>query len=132
MASVKWLATGALAAAVLSGCGTTAKPVAGSIPANAPSAGHAQVDDPRALHIPCLQAHHLPVIEQGQTDLLIGSAPGDPTITFAPTPGAAQDLQIRAQVAGAEVIGSALLYPHQGSDAELQVIEDCLTQGVSG
>jgi hypothetical protein len=30
------------------------------------------------------------------------------------------------------VIGSALLYPNQASDAELNQIETCLAQGVSG
>jgi hypothetical protein len=122
----------ALAAVVLSACGTTSKPVAGSIPATSTKTGHAIIDDARVNHISCLQAHHLPVIEQGQTNLLIGTAIGDPTITFAPTPGAAQEEQITNRVESAEVIGSALLYPHRASDAELQVIEDCLAQGVSG
>jgi hypothetical protein len=122
----------AVAALAVSACGSTAKPVAGSIPANATTVGHAKVDDPRAMYVPCLQAHHLPVVERGQTDLLIGTAPGDPTVAFTPTPGAAQSYQITMQAPGAEVIGTALLYPHQASDAELQVIEDCLAMGVSG
>jgi hypothetical protein len=51
---------------------------------------------------------------------------------FTPTPGSAQADQIRAAAQGAEVIGSALLYPNQGSDQELAQIETCLTRGVSG
>jgi hypothetical protein len=121
-----------LAAVGLSACGTSSKPVAGSIPTNAPKAGHATVDDPRARHISCLRAAGLPVVKQGQTNLLIGTAVGDPTVTFAPTPGAAQEEQITNRVESAEVIGSALLYPHRASDDELQTIEDCLAEGVSG
>jgi hypothetical protein len=132
MSIAKLLPAAACVALALSACGTTARPVAGSIPPTAPTAGHAKVDDPRTTHITCLRAHHLQVIEQGQTNLLIGTAPGDPTVTFTPTPGAAQTDQITGRVESAEVIGSALLFPHQASDAELQVIEDCLAQGVSG
>lgn len=121
-----------LTAILLSACGTSAKPVAGSVPPTSTNAGHARVDDPRAKHVACLLAHHLPVIEQGQTNLQIGGTLGDPTVTFAPTPGAAQEEQITNRVESAEVIGSALLYPHRASDAELQVIEDCLAKGVSG
>ena len=53
-------------------------------------------------------------------------------MNFAPTPGAAQDAQISGRVTGAEVIGSALLYPDQASDGLLQTVEDCLAAGVTG
>jgi hypothetical protein len=33
---------------------------------------------------------------------------------------------------GAEVIGSALVYPHQTPDSVLSSIEACLAQGVQG
>ncbi len=33
---------------------------------------------------------------------------------------------------GAEVIGSALLYPNAASDSELSKVEACIAQGVSG
>jgi len=39
-------------------------------------------------------------------------------------------VQIDGQVESAEVIGSALLYPNQGSTSELNSIEGCLDQGV--
>jgi len=79
-----------------------------------------------------LQAHHLPVARIGLTNLQVGSLPGGPTIVFEPTPGAAQADQIRGQAQAAEVIGSALVYPHQAPDDELKTIENCLTSGVSG
>ena len=55
-----------------------------------------------------------------------------PPFQFTPTPGAAQDQQISGHTPGAEVIGSALLYPGTAPDSELQPIEDCLAQGVKG
>ena len=96
------------------------------------------VDDPRtyasANNLRCLQQHHVPVQSVGQTDLQIGPSPGGPTVHFEPSPGAAQAQQIEGlpSAQGAEVIGSALLYTHQGSDSELKLIEGCLAQGVSG
>ena len=51
---------------------------------------------------------------------------------FTPTSGAAQAQQIDGNAQSAEAIGTALLYPNQGSDSELTSIEDCLAQGVQG
>jgi hypothetical protein len=51
---------------------------------------------------------------------------------FAATPGAAQAYQIDGSAQAAEVIGSVLVYPNQGSDAELSAISACLSQGVQG
>jgi hypothetical protein len=68
----------------------------------------------------------------GSTGLQVGSPPVGPTIKFSPTPGGAQDDQLRARAPGAEVIGSALLYPNQASDGDLTKIEKCLAQGVKG
>ena len=125
----------ALAAIALSACGTTAKPIAGT-PGILHSPGtHGVIDDPRTAHsnhVTCLRDDRLPVTELGLTNLRIGNAPGDPTVHFAPTPGEAQGLQIVGKAQSAEVIGSALLYPHQASDSELKKIENCLAQGVSG
>jgi hypothetical protein len=115
-----------LSALALSACGTAVKPATGS---------RGRIDDPRTTknnHVRCLRDDHLPVQEVGQTGLQIGALPAGPTVVFAPTPGAAQAQQIQAQEQGAEVIGSALLYPNQASDSELQTIEDCLAKGVSG
>jgi hypothetical protein len=64
----------------------------------------------------------------------IGALPSGPTVHFLPTAGAAQAAQIsgQTQYQAGEVIGSALLYPHAGTDAELSDIETCLSQGVTG
>ena len=62
----------------------------------------------------------------------VGSPPSGPTIVFEPTPGAAQEMQIDGQVQGAEVIGSALVYPNHASDAVLSTVENCIAVGVTG
>jgi hypothetical protein len=117
-----------VAAILICGCSSVVKP----------PQGHGKVDDPRtyasANHLKCLLQHHVPAQKVGLTGLQIGSLPGGPTVQFEPTPGAAQAQQIYGSPSaqGAEVIGSALLYTHQGSDGELKLIEDCLAQGVSG
>lgn len=112
-----------LAALLVSACAVTA---------NKP-AGRGRVSDPRteAGRLACLRAHHLPVSEVGATGLQVGQLPGGPTIRFTPTPGAAQASQIEGLSQGAEVIGSALLYPGRAPDSELQVIENCVAQGVA-
>jgi len=121
------------AAMTLCACGSTAKPQAGatSLRSSQPP-GRGVIDDPRRKHLTCLQGLHLPVLKLGTTDLLLGAAPAQARIRFEPTPGAAQEAQISGQVQGAEVIGSAVLFPDAMSDPELKPIEDCLAQGVSG
>lgn len=83
-------------------------------------------------HLACLRAAHLPVQVTSSTTLEVGAAPDGAAILFRATPGAAQADQIEANAQGAEVIGPALVYPHQASDDELNRIEDCLAQGVQG
>jgi hypothetical protein len=111
-----------LSALVLSGCGITVTK----------STGRGRVSDPRteAGRLQCLRAHRLAVTAVGSTGLQVGQPPGGPTIRFVPMPGAAQADQIAGLTQGAEVIGSALLYPNQASDSELKVIENCMGRGV--
>ena len=116
------LAACCLAAIALTACGGSA----------ATRRGRGLVDDPRTIHVNCLKQHRVPVVEVGQTGLQIGTQPGAATVSFASTPGAAQELQISGHVTGAEVIGSALLYPNQASERQLSQVEQCLAQGVQG
>ena len=133
MSSAKLAVAGVLTALALSACGTTHKKSAGELRVTAGEQfGRGVVDDPRTKHMKCLQQNHVPVVRVGQTGLQVGAPQVGPTVTFEPTPGAAQDVQIKAQVQGAEVIGSALLYPNQAPDDQLQVVEDCLAIGVTG
>jgi hypothetical protein len=131
MSSAKLAIVCGFVAVVVSACGASSNPPAGRISPTATSAGHAKLDDPRTKHLTCLLQHKLPVSEVGRVWLQI-NAPGSPRVLFTPTPGAAQSLQITGQHPGAEVIGSALLYPEQASDSELSTIENCLDQGVKG
>jgi hypothetical protein len=132
MSSAKLAIACALAAVVLSACGIKSNPTAGTISPTATKEGHAKIDDPRNIHIRCLKQDKIPVVKVGQTDLQIGTPPGGPTVQFAPTPGAAQHDQIDGAVTGAEVIGSALLFPNQASDQLLGRVETCLAQDVTG
>ena len=124
-----------LAALALAGCGGALR-VQPTAPAGSSKlASRGKVDSPLTdvrNHLGCLRDAHLPVIVLSPTMLQIGTAPGSPTVDFSPTPGSAQAYQIDGRVQNAEVIGSALVYPHQGSDAELTAIESCLAQGVQG
>jgi hypothetical protein len=119
-----------VAALFLTGCGIATKPEVGS--AGAQTKSQKAVDDPRTAHVTCLQQDHIPVTEWGRIWMQIGTRPSGPTVQFTPTPGAAQEAQISGHVTGAEVIGSALLYPNQAPDALLQTVEDCMAQGVKG
>jgi hypothetical protein len=123
----------ALAALALSACGSSAKPEAGT-PA-AKTTNHTNVDDPRKKHLTCLHQEHIPVRRVnigGLPGMQIGVRPTGPTVQFQPTPGAAQDKQIAGQAQGAEVIGSALLYPNQASSNLLSKVETCVATGVHG
>jgi len=97
-------------------------------------ASRGQVDSPVKMknHLTCLRDAHLPVQVVSPTRLQIGPAPAGPTVVFSPTPGAAQAYQIDGSAQSAEVIGSALVYPNQGSDREMATIGACLAQGVQG
>jgi len=128
----------ALSAVALAAC---LRPVSGSC--RTPGIDHAagfrgKVDDPRTSvnnHLACMKQAGLPVSAltvSGDPGLQIGAAPAGPTVQFLPTPGAAQYAQISGNSQGAEVIGSTLLFPNGGSDAELSKIENCLTAGVTG
>jgi hypothetical protein len=127
MSLAKLLAASCLMVLALAACGSTSVHPGG--------AGHGKVDDPRTAktdHLACMRANHLPAQPVGLTGIQIGAPPAGPRVVFTPTAGAAQADQIQGQAQGAEVIGSALLYPNQGSDRELNQIETCLSQGVSG
>ncbi len=128
----------AIAALALAGCGGSfTNPPAGS--ANV-TQGRGRVDDPRTNdpnHVACLRNAGVPVTlvtVHGTPGLVLGSTPGSPTVAFEPTDGVAQGLQISGVnwAQGAEVIGAALLFDNQGSDALLKKIETCLAVGVSG
>jgi hypothetical protein len=125
MLSVKRVAAAAVVAVVVSACSSAVKP----------PQGRGKLDDQRTYkpnHFACLRQLGLPAQLVGQTGIQIGQPPAGPTIQFLPTPGAAQYAQIQGQALGAEVIGSALLYPNGASESELTRIENCVAKGVTG
>ncbi len=125
MPHAKLVAALGAVAILLCGCGAVVKP----------PHGRGRAVDLRtsgADHLACLLAHHLPAHEAGQAAIQIGSLPTGPTVQFVPSASAALDRQVDGTAQGAEVIGSALLYPRQAPDAELTKIENCLDQGVGG
>ena len=133
MSCAKVAAAVGLAALSLSACGTTAKPVAGTPQAAANS--HKGIDNPARKHVACLRQDHVPVRQvqvAGDPGFQVGTRPAGPTVQFLSTPGAAQYQQIRGQAQGAEVIGSALLYPNLATDKLLNKVESCVALGVSG
>jgi hypothetical protein len=137
MPSAKLAAAVALSALSLSACGISSKPEAGT--PNAIINGHKGLDGPRAKHTACLKQDHvafhldqLTVAGKVLPSIQVENAPAGPTISFAATPGIAQGLQIQAESQGAEIIGSALVYPNQASDRLMTVVESCMAKGVSG
>lgn len=140
MSSAKIAAACALVAVSLSGCGVASKPEAGSVQA-ATVARH-ELADPRTRHIRCLAEDHIPYTEgtvtnastpsTGDLSIQIGHAPSGPLAEFTASPGAAQNVQIEGKAQGAMVIGSALLFPHQASDALMAKVQKCLDLGVAG
>jgi len=126
-----------VALAVTACGGSVENPVAGS--ANV-SKGRGRVDNPRTNqpnHVACLRQAHLAVASttiHGRPGLQIGSRPDGPTVMFEATPGIAQGDQMQGNRAfqGAEVIGSALVYPNAASDKELGKVEACIAKDVAG
>jgi hypothetical protein len=119
-------------ALALAGCGAVrVQPATPSGSATLASRG--KLDSPLTNmdnHLACLRASHLPVQVVSEVKLQIGPLPAGPTIVFTPSAAVGQADQIVGNAQGAEVIGSALLYPNQGSASELNSIEGCLDQGV--
>lgn len=123
----------AVLAFAMAGCGSVQ--VQPTTPAGATTlASRGRVDSPVKMknHLTCLRDARLSVQVLSPTRLQIGPAPGGPTVVFSPTPGAAEAYQIDGSAQAAEVIGSALVYPNQGSDGEMATIGACLAQGVQG
>ncbi len=124
----------AIAALALAGCGAVrVQPTAQAGSSTLASRG--QVDSPLTdirNHLGCMRDAHLPVQVVSPTRLQVGAAPAGATIVFDATPGGAQHDQIRGSAQGAEVIGSALVYPNQAPESMLSGIEACLAQGVQG
>ena len=124
---MKRLVTSLAAVTLLCGCSAALKT----------PQGHGLVDSPltnHPNHLACLVADHLHVQVLSPTELQVGHPPDGATVQFEPTPGIAQGVQIDGtrSYQGAEVIGTALLFPNHASNGVLTDIEDCLSVDVKG
>jgi len=131
-----WALAGlALTALALAACGGAVRVQPATPAGSSTLASRGRVDSPLTdvrNHLSCMREAHVPVQVESPTRLQVGALPAGATIVFAATPGAAQNDQIIGKVQGAEVIGSALLYPHQAPAPVLNSVEACLAQGVQG
>ena len=131
-------------ALVVSACGIQAKSVAGStVHPNRIPGNHSLVNDPRKPYLKCLRSQKfdgkkltVKKFVYGATQQLrsiqINSVPAGPTIVFEPTPGIAEGDQMKGEEEGAEVIGSALIYPHHATDKLMMKVESCVSINVKG
>jgi hypothetical protein len=124
-------------ALVVSACGIQPKPAAGTPHPSGYPGSHSFVNDSRKPYLHCLRDAGFTVTKfdygtQKLRSIQIDSVPSGPTIVFEPTPGIAEGDQMKGEVESAEVIGSALIYPHQATDKLMRKVEACLTINVKG
>jgi len=138
MSPVKVAVACGLMALLISACGIPTKPLAGTPHLRSYAGFHGLVDDPRIPQVKCLRSDKLPFRQyyadgvQRLPAIQVGSLPQGPTMIFYPTNGIAQGLQIMGQDAGAEVIGSLLVYPNESGHKVLTKVEACAAIGVKG
>ncbi len=134
MRIARFAAAAVVVAFALSACGSTTKPVAGTPQAAAQT--RKGLNDPRTKHIACLRADHVTDIHEyysdGRPAFQVGTKPSGPTVVFEATPGMGQGVQISGQDQGAEIIGSALVFPNDASAKLDHAVETCVALGVSG
>ena len=132
------VACGLIAVALsVSACGIQAKPVAGTKDLYAVPGNHAVVNDPRTPYLKCLRTDGFALTRflygtQQLRAVQVNAKPSGPTVVFEPTPGIAEGDQMKGQEEGAEVIGSALIYPNRAPDALMHKVETCLATNVKG
>jgi hypothetical protein len=137
MSRVALAVTAGLMTVLLSACGIAAKPQAGTKNISKSKDSYALVDQPYTKQIKCLKTDHVKfrvylTPDQRLPAIQIGAVNQGPVIIFEPTPGGAQAVQIKGGAQGAEIIGSALVYPNRAENKLLTKVEACASVGVSG
>ncbi len=121
----------------VSACGIQASPVAGTRHLSRTPGDHSYVNDPRTPFLHCLRSEGWKITKfdlgPGKLrSLQLDAKPDGPTVVFEPTPGIAEGDQMKGEVEGAEVLGSALIYPNRTSDRNMIRVESCLAIKVKG
>jgi hypothetical protein len=132
------VACGLIAVALfVSACGIQASPVAGTTHLDRVPGNHSYVSDSRTPYLHCLRSSGFKLTKflsgrKRLRSLQVNTRPNGPTIVFEPTPGIAEGDQMEGEVTGAEVVGSALIYPNRATDQLMKKVEGCLTINVKG
>jgi hypothetical protein len=66
--------------------------------------------------------------EEGSEEIVVGAGDGAPRVRFFLTAGESEAAHFQGKGEGSEQIGAAWLYVNEGSEDDLQVMEDCLAE----
>jgi hypothetical protein len=66
--------------------------------------------------------------EEGSEEIVVGDGSGAPRVRFFLTAGESEAAHFQGKGEGAEQIGATWLYVNDGSEDDLQVMEDCLAE----
>jgi len=134
MSRAKLVLAGAVAACLLSACGTVEKPMVGESHVDHRPGNHAVLDDPRTVHKKCLRKLGLGIHEfitpASMPAIQVGKTGADPKIVFYPTSPIDQKYEGKAQ--GGILIGSAIVYPNSARAKLAEKVVSCIDQGVPG
>ncbi len=87
--------------------------------------------DIRAAMMTCFEEGGLePALEgdDGSEEIVVGDGSDAPRVRFFLTAGESEAAHFQGKGEGAEQIGAAWLYVNEGSEDDLQVMEDCLAE----
>jgi hypothetical protein len=66
--------------------------------------------------------------EEGSEEIVVGDGDGAPRVRFFLTAGESEAAHFQGEGEGSEQIGAAWLYVNQGSDDDLEKMENCLAE----
>lgn len=134
MSRAKFVLAGALAASLLSACGTVEKPLVGETHSDHRPGNHAVLDDPRKIHKKCLRkiglGIHYFTAPGSFPAIQVGKRPTGPTIVFYPTSPLL--LKMSGKTQGGILIGSAIVYPNHARARIANKVMACIDVGVPG
>ncbi len=85
-------------------------------------------NDKRATALACLtEEKQIDARPMGRDSIQVGAGESGPRVRFFLTGGEAEAEQFKGRAEGSEHIGSALLFSRNGSEEQLQQVEECLS-----